>query len=197
MLLYDNRISGNCYKVRLLFAHLGLEFERREVDVIDRSNRPEVLGGLNPALRVPTLVLDDGSVLAESNAILFYFAEGKSASATRLPTSPSTPTPTLPMRAALNSSHIPRSDPGLRESRSNLVTCRSPTKCREVPALGAGRLSCGGSPAVQFAFLTVELRADPLVGISAYDESQWRVLGGYDVTDGCGNGVGISLLVTV
>jgi glutathione S-transferase len=76
MLLYDNRISGNCYKVRLLFAHLGLEYERRELDVFDRSNRPEVLGGLNPALRVPTLVLEDGGVLAESNAILFYFAEG-------------------------------------------------------------------------------------------------------------------------
>ena len=76
MLLYDNRISGNCYKVRLLFAHLGLKYERRELDVIDRSNRPDVLGGLNPALRVPTLVLDDARVLAESNAILFYFAEG-------------------------------------------------------------------------------------------------------------------------
>lgn len=76
MILYDNRISGNCYKVRLLFAHLGLEYERRDLDVIDRSNRPEVLGGLNPALRVPTLILDDGRVLAESNAILFYFAEG-------------------------------------------------------------------------------------------------------------------------
>lgn len=75
MLLYDNRTSGNCYKVRLLFAHLGLEYERHEVDVIDRANRPEVLGGLNPALRIPTLVLDDGRVLAESNAILFYFAE--------------------------------------------------------------------------------------------------------------------------
>ena len=76
MILYDNRISGNCYKVRLLFAHLGLEYERRDLDVIDRSNRAEVLGGLNPALRVPTLILDDGRVLAESNAILFYFAEG-------------------------------------------------------------------------------------------------------------------------
>ena len=76
MLLYDNRISGNCYKVRLLFAHLGLKYERYELDVMDRSNRPDVLGGLNPALRVPTLVLDDGRVLAESNAILFYFAEG-------------------------------------------------------------------------------------------------------------------------
>jgi glutathione S-transferase len=76
VLLYDNPISGNCYKVRLLFSLLGIEYERREVDVIDRSDRAEVLGELNPGLRVPTLVLDDGRPLAESDAILVYFAEG-------------------------------------------------------------------------------------------------------------------------
>ncbi|HTU86429.1 MAG TPA: glutathione S-transferase family protein [Solirubrobacteraceae bacterium] len=76
MLLYDSRVSGNCYKVRQLFAHLGIKYERREVDVIDRSGRLELLGALNPALRVPTLVLDDGRSLAESNAITFYFAQG-------------------------------------------------------------------------------------------------------------------------
>src|ERR671916_858324 len=76
MLLYDSPVSGNCYKVRLLLAHLGLPYERRAVDVVDRSNRPELLGALNPPLRVPTLVLDDGRPLAESNAILWYFGEG-------------------------------------------------------------------------------------------------------------------------
>ena len=76
VLLYNSQVSGNCYKVRLLFAHLGVDYERREVDVVDRSNRAELLGDLNPALRVPTLVLDDGRPLAESNAILFHFAEG-------------------------------------------------------------------------------------------------------------------------
>ncbi|HET9120140.1 MAG TPA: glutathione S-transferase family protein [Solirubrobacterales bacterium] len=76
MLLYDSSVSGNCYKVRLLLAHLGIEYERREVDVVDRSNRDELLGDFNPALRVPTLVLDDGRPLAESNAILFYFGDG-------------------------------------------------------------------------------------------------------------------------
>jgi glutathione S-transferase len=76
MLLYNNMLSGNCYKVRLLFAHLGIDYERRELDVVDRSNRREVLGDLNPALRVPTLVFDDGRVLAESGAIIFHFAEG-------------------------------------------------------------------------------------------------------------------------
>jgi glutathione S-transferase len=76
MLLYNSTVSGNCYKVRLLFAHLGIGYERREVDVFDRSDRPALLGDLNPALRVPTLVLDDGRTLAESGAILFYFGEG-------------------------------------------------------------------------------------------------------------------------
>jgi glutathione S-transferase len=74
--LYDSRLSGNCYKVRLLLTQLGIPFERMEVDVVDRSNRLELLGGKNPALRVPTLQLEDGTYLAESNAILWYFADG-------------------------------------------------------------------------------------------------------------------------
>jgi glutathione S-transferase len=76
MLLYNSQVSGNCYKVRLLLAKLDLRYERRELSVTDRSDRPEILGGLNPALRVPTVVLDDGRALAESNAIIWYFAEG-------------------------------------------------------------------------------------------------------------------------
>jgi glutathione S-transferase len=76
MLLYDSPVSGNCYKVRLLLALLGIPYERRSLDVVDRSDRPEVLGGLNPSLRVPTLVLDDGRPLGESGAILWYFGEG-------------------------------------------------------------------------------------------------------------------------
>ena len=76
MLLYSSPVSGNCYKVRLLLAHLGLAYETVDLSVADRSDRPEVLGGLNPALRVPTLVLDDGRSLAESNAILWYLGDG-------------------------------------------------------------------------------------------------------------------------
>jgi glutathione S-transferase len=76
VLLYNSQVSGNCYKVRLLLAHLGVEYERQEVSVADRSNRPELLGGLNPALRVPTLILDDGRSLGESGAIIWFFGEG-------------------------------------------------------------------------------------------------------------------------
>ena len=76
MLLYENPVSGNCYKVRLLLAHLGVPYERRTLDVVDRSGRPEMLGGLNPSLRVPTLVLDDGRSLGESGAILWFLGDG-------------------------------------------------------------------------------------------------------------------------
>jgi glutathione S-transferase len=76
MRLYDSPISGNCYKVRLLLAHLGVLYERYDVDVVDRSDPRDELGGLSPTRRVPTIVLDDGRALAESNAILWYFGEG-------------------------------------------------------------------------------------------------------------------------
>ena len=57
-------------------AQLGLPLELHELSVVDRSNRAEVLGDLNPAVRVPTLVLDDGRPVAESNAILWYLGDG-------------------------------------------------------------------------------------------------------------------------
>ena len=76
MLLYNSQPSGNCYKVRLLLTQLGVPFDKHEVDVINRDNRAELLGDKNPALRVPVLELDDGRHLAESNAIIWYLADG-------------------------------------------------------------------------------------------------------------------------
>ncbi|MEV4419802.1 glutathione S-transferase family protein [Patulibacter sp. NPDC049589] len=76
VLLYDNSVSGNCWKVRQLLRLLDVPFDRRELSVVDRSGRDAVIGDLNPALRVPTVVLEDGRPLAESHAILWYFAEG-------------------------------------------------------------------------------------------------------------------------
>ena len=76
VILYESQISGNCHKVRQILALRGLEYESREVDVIDRSKRAELLGELNPSLTVPVLILDDGRPLGESNAILCYLARG-------------------------------------------------------------------------------------------------------------------------
>jgi glutathione S-transferase len=74
--LYDNLISGNGYKVRLLLTQLGLPFERVEVDVFKAETRTPEFLALNPNGRIPTLRLEDGGHLAESNAILYYLAEG-------------------------------------------------------------------------------------------------------------------------
>jgi glutathione S-transferase len=76
MLLYNSPISGNCYKVRLVLAHLGVPYETRHVDVVDRSDPREFLAELNPVRRAPTLVLDEGRPLAESGAIIWYLGEG-------------------------------------------------------------------------------------------------------------------------
>lgn len=73
--LYDHPVSGNCYKVRLLLAQLGLEHERVEVDILSGARDP-AFAARSPNARVPLLELEDGRVLAESNAILWYLARG-------------------------------------------------------------------------------------------------------------------------
>jgi len=74
--LYQQHDSGNCYKVRLLLSHLGIAFRTVAVSSFDGSTRrPEFLAK-NPIGKVPTIELEDGRFLAESNAILLHFAEG-------------------------------------------------------------------------------------------------------------------------
>ena len=76
MHLFDNLDSGNGYKVRLLLAHLELRYQWTDLDLdAGAARKPEFLKrNLNG--RIPTLELDDGTNLAESNAILWYLAEG-------------------------------------------------------------------------------------------------------------------------
>ena len=74
--LYDNMDSGNAYKVRLALAHLGIPFERIELDTDSGETRTAAYLGKNPNGKVPALEMDGGEVLCESDAILFYLAEG-------------------------------------------------------------------------------------------------------------------------
>lgn len=77
MILNDYLLSGNGYKIRLLLSMMGLPFEYVERDIMKGETRtPEYLATINPNGKIPALVLDDGRVLAESNAILGYLAEG-------------------------------------------------------------------------------------------------------------------------
>jgi glutathione S-transferase len=74
--LYQDPRSGNCYKVALTAAHLGIPLKTVDIDVTaGLTRKPEFLAK-NPNGRVPLLELDDGRVLPESNAIIWYLAEG-------------------------------------------------------------------------------------------------------------------------
>lgn len=74
--LYDHLSSGNGYKVRLLLHKLGIPFERIELDIDRGETRMPAFLARNPNGRIPTLELEDGTFLPESNAILWYLAEG-------------------------------------------------------------------------------------------------------------------------
>jgi glutathione S-transferase len=76
MRLHDYPSSGNCYKVRLLLAQLGLDYERVHVDIFDGGTLTDDFGELNPTRTTPVLEVDGGAALIESNAILTYLAEG-------------------------------------------------------------------------------------------------------------------------
>ena len=74
--LYDFMGSGNGYKVRLVLAHLGLAYRLVERDIMKGETRTPEFLVLNANGRIPTLQLEDGTHLAESDAIIWYLAEG-------------------------------------------------------------------------------------------------------------------------
>ncbi len=76
LILHEDARSGNCYKIRLTAAHLGIELERRNYDIMKGETRTdEYLRDVNANGRIP--VLQDGDrFLSESNAICFYLANG-------------------------------------------------------------------------------------------------------------------------
>ncbi len=76
MRLYDYDASANCYKVRLLLALLGTPYERVPIDIFAGDTLTDEYRALNPVRETPVLELDSGETIAQSNAILWYLAEG-------------------------------------------------------------------------------------------------------------------------
>ncbi|MGH7787721.1 MAG: glutathione S-transferase family protein [Candidatus Binatia bacterium] len=74
--LYDYLPSGNGYKVRLLLSQLGLPFELALIDIVEGASRTPEFLARNPNGRIPTLEVEPGVYLPESNAILYYLADG-------------------------------------------------------------------------------------------------------------------------
>jgi len=76
MILYDYLDSGNGYKIRLLLAQLERPYRWMERDIMRGETRTPAFLDKSPNGRIPTLELEDGTCIAESNAILWYLAEG-------------------------------------------------------------------------------------------------------------------------
>ncbi|HSV04101.1 MAG TPA: glutathione S-transferase family protein [Phenylobacterium sp.] len=76
MRIYGDSISGNCLKVKWTADHLRLSYDWIETDVLKAETRTPAFLALNPAGQVPTVILDDGRPLAQSNAIILHLAEG-------------------------------------------------------------------------------------------------------------------------
>jgi glutathione S-transferase len=74
--VYGDILSGNCYKVALLCSQLNIKHEWREVLITRGDTKTSDFLAMNPAGQIPLVVLDDGAVLTQSNAILHYFAQG-------------------------------------------------------------------------------------------------------------------------
>ncbi len=74
--LYEMPDSGNCYKVRLLLTQLGHPFERIHINILNKESRTAEFLKKNPNGRVPVLEIEAGVYLPESNAALWYLAEG-------------------------------------------------------------------------------------------------------------------------
>ncbi len=76
LILHEYALSGNCYKIRLTAAHLGLVLERREYDIMKGETRtPAFLATVSPNGRIPVLQVGD-RFLPESNAACWYLADG-------------------------------------------------------------------------------------------------------------------------
>ena len=73
---YGDSISGNCYKLQMASAELGLDYVWHEMDILAGDTQTPKFLTLNPNGNVPLMILADGRVLPESNAILSYLADG-------------------------------------------------------------------------------------------------------------------------
>src|SRR3954462_13654570 len=74
MKIYGDTNSGNCLKVKWVCERLALPYQWIDVDTLKGETRTTEFLKLNGGGQVPTVVFDDGRVLAQSNAIIRYFA---------------------------------------------------------------------------------------------------------------------------
>lgn len=76
MKIYGDVRSGNCYKLKLLCALLSIEHDWVAIDILRGETRSEEFLAMNPNAQIPVCVTDDGAILTQSNAILYYLGQG-------------------------------------------------------------------------------------------------------------------------
>ena len=76
MTVYGDSISGNCLKVKFVADRLGVPYDWVEISVLNQETRTPEFLAMNPAGQVPVVRFADNQVLAQSNAIILYLAEG-------------------------------------------------------------------------------------------------------------------------
>jgi glutathione S-transferase len=74
--IYGDRVSGNCLKVKWTAEKLKIAYIWIQTEALKGATRTAEFLAMNPAGQVPTVVLDDGRPLAQSNAIILHLAEG-------------------------------------------------------------------------------------------------------------------------
>lgn len=75
MIIYGDSKSGNCYKLQLVCANLGLEYTWLELNILNKENQSAEFLAKNPNGKIPIIELGSGEILTESNAILNYLAD--------------------------------------------------------------------------------------------------------------------------
>ena len=70
--VYGDLLSGNCYKVKLILHMLDIQHEWIHIDITKSETHSDEFKAINPNAKIPALVLEQGDVLCESNAILNY-----------------------------------------------------------------------------------------------------------------------------
>jgi glutathione S-transferase len=160
MRLYDYAASGNCYKVRLLLALLGRDYERVPVDIFAGDTLTDAFARLNPARETPVLELDDGTVVTQSSALLWLLAEG---------------TPWLPAEALGRAQVVQwlcfeqeRVMGGVGGARFRILTGRAPERVARLLELGRGALAMLDAHLTEHAFLVGETATIADVACFAY-----------------------------
>ncbi|MDC1287091.1 glutathione S-transferase family protein [Gammaproteobacteria bacterium] len=78
MKIYGDVRSGNCYKLKLLCALLSIKHDWIAIDILRSETRSEEFLAINPNAQIPVCITDDGEILTQSNAILYYLGQGSS-----------------------------------------------------------------------------------------------------------------------